>query len=579
MEFCNRTQGGKACTGNQEEDCGGHFKSLVYRTVQPPIGLVPCDDENALILTPNIDTFTLNGPITGEMMRVPARVPQVVIKTNDVTAFCKHTQNCKFLYNRDLTPLVESILPPQGIQGDIVTVTFDGEIWREEWVNQTSVQLGGVECIVIRRTVNSVDCAVGPTPAGSHKVNAHIVGVGNAYSEVFFQSILRIDQVIPANGSLIGGTILVIEGKGFATSGTDNLIRVGDAECRPRIIDNTHCAGLKYEGFVNCNVESVYGYSSPMARHFALQFDFSNYERVECVIEAGPYNESVVDVSVTVNSESQSMANAYAFLESRTPIIYSANPNPAGRSVPITLNGENLEADEVIDTQYYMNIWGFYERFPNVSVFLDDIDVATKKYDRQIFGKNLCFIGDVTTEDRFGKHQQWNETNGTQITCTVGDIPEAVYPVHVYIHGKGFARVQAALTVGVLIESIEPSRGSLHGGELLTIRGSGFARFNSHNQVKIGKNNCTITSSSATEIVCKVKGVGGKEIVSENVTVSVACGNIAICNSEPQESNSDVHYVFTPLLTPTVQLVDPRRTYLCYVITPMSNPNSQLFFS
>ena len=35
-----------------------------------------------------------------------------------------------------------------------------------------------------------------------------------------------------------------------------------------------------------------------------------------------------------------------------------------------------------------MNTWGFYERFPNVSVFLDKMDVATKTYDRQVRSHN-----------------------------------------------------------------------------------------------------------------------------------------------------------------------------------------------
>ena len=44
-----------------------------------------------------------------------------------------------------------------------------------------------------------------------------------------------------------------------------------------------------------------------------------------------------------------------------------------------------------------MNIWGFYEQFPSVSVYFGEIDPSL------VFGTTLCFIGDVTTEDTMGE--------------------------------------------------------------------------------------------------------------------------------------------------------------------------------
>ena len=60
---------------------------------------------------------------------------------------------------------------------------------------------------------------------------------------------------------------------------------------------------------------------------------------------------------------------------------------------------------------------------------------------------------------------------------------------------------------------------------------------------------------SPTELQCRVAPgsttASGAE--TANVTVSVKCGNMAICNSEPRESNADIKYTFDPALTPKAQ--------------------------
>ena len=487
-----------------------------------------------------------------------------MVSTNDVLSLCKNDNLCKFYYNRDLTPIIASVSPKEGVEGDLLTITFEDNHWNPLWMNATTIAVAGKDCPVLDTQDYSLTCAFGRSPAGVHDVIAHVAGIGSSLATIKFKSLLKVTKVSPTAGSLQGGTILVIEGKGFGAAGYDNQIWLGNVPCVPRVMDNTHCAGLKYEGFVECDKESVYGYSSPVVREYAKTFDFSNYERIECVVGGGNHTASKVDLTLTVGDQTKTVSNAFEFSLKRTPIIETIAPNPAGRSVPILLRGYNLEADPVLDKQWYMNIWGFYERFPNVSVFLDKLDVATKTYDRQIFGKNLCFIGDVSTENRMGKHQQWSETNGTQITCTIGDIPEAKYPVHVYIHGKGFAMVKQKVRVGVLVKRIVPSKVSVYGGTSITIYGSGFSRFNSHNRVDLGgKQKCWVTSSTHYKIVC-IPGAPGKQ-QQNKVTVYVTCGNLAFCNSEPQKSKGNVNFLFSTAMTPQMKLVGSRPIYNPYL--------------
>ena len=541
------------CKDHPESGCGNTWRQVVLRVMQPPLGLIDCESDFGLVmLQPQLSSFSLSGPVKGWNMRATSREPQVIVSTNDVLSRCQDQDACRFYYDRDLTPVIDSVYPEEGISGELLTINFDTDHWEPVWINATTITIADIDCPVLEREDFSLTCEFGPTPSGVHHVVAHVDGIGASLLTVTFKSLLKVTKVSPSAGSVHGGTILVIEGKGFALSGPDNTITVGDVPCVPRVMDNTHCKGLKYEGFVNCNVDVVYGYSGPVERHYAKAFDFSNYERIECVVGGGNHSTAQVGLSITVGDQKKYVPDAFEFSWERTPVIYAINPNPAAQSVPILLRGYNLEADPVVDKQWYMNIWGFYERFPNVSVFLDRVDVATKTYDRQIFGKNLCFIGDVSTEDRMGKHQQWSETNGTHITCTIGDIKPTTYPVHVYIHGKGFAHVKETVTVGVVVRRVEPKQVSIYAGVPITISGSGFSRFNSHNKVSLGSQKCHVTKATATKIVCHPSAPGKQ--YSGRIKVSVVCGNLAFCNSEPQPSTGKVWFHFKNDITPTLKL-------------------------
>ena len=95
----------------------------------------------------------------------------------------------------------------------------------------------------------------------------------------------------------------------------------------------------------------------------------------------------------------------------------------------------------------------------------------------------------------------------------MADIRDGDYDVHVYVHGKGFARVKQKAQVGVLVSKVTPNTGSINGGSLLTIKGSGFAKFASHNFVKLGDRKCTVTKAvSATELQCRVDKAPEKPI-------------------------------------------------------------------
>ena len=381
------------------------------------------------LVTVETSSFPLKGPIKGSLMRVAASKPQVVLRTNDVLAACTDADVCNFVYSKDSTPVLESVTPNSGSLGQQITVKMSAAFepaWSD--VSKISITIGGVGCAEVKAGSDKLTftCKVGQTPAGTYAIDFIVEGVGRAFTEATFKSLLQITKITPAEGSLMGGTILTIEGTGFSSMGPDNTITVGGVKCRPRVVDNCHCAGLKYEGRVNCHTDRVYGYASALQRHYAKHFDFSNYARIECVVVSG-HAAGKVDVTVKVGSEESKLAQSYTFSEAMTPVVEVVSPNPVAPSVAIKLKGQNLKALPVTDKQYYMNIWGFYEQFPSVSVYFGEVDPS------MIFGYTLCFIGDVSTEDTMGKHQDWSGATDTEITCTVADIRDGDYDVHVYV--------------------------------------------------------------------------------------------------------------------------------------------------
>jgi hypothetical protein len=386
------------------------------------------------LVTVETSSFPLKGPIKGSLMRVATPKPQVVLRTNDVLAACTDSDVCNFVYSKDSTPVLDSVTPNSGPSGQQITVKMSAA-FKAAWVDvsKISISVGGVGCADVKAGSDkgTFTCKVGQTPAGTYPIDFIVAGVGRAFTKATFKSLLKVTKVTPVQGSLMGGTILTIEGTGFSSMGPDNTITVGGVQCRPRVVDNCHCAGLKYEGRVNCHTERVYGYASAFKRHYAKHFDFSNYARIECVVVSG-HTAGKVDVTVKMGSEVAKLAQSYTFSEAMTPVVDMVSPNPVAPSVAIKLKGKKLKALPVTDKQYYMNIWGFYDKFPSVSVYFGEIDPS------MIFGYTLCFIGDVTTEDTMGKHQDWSGATDSQITCTVADIRDGPYDVHVYVHGKGF---------------------------------------------------------------------------------------------------------------------------------------------
>ena len=113
--------------------------------------------------------------------------------------------------------------------------------------------------------------------------------------------------------------------------------------------------------------------------------------------------------------------------------------------------------------------------------------------------------------------------NETLIKCTAGQSIGGSYDVVMKIGNKGFAkpsRGPISFTYEVSVSGIKPARGSIGGGTLVTLSGSGFGVTPNDSSVTIGDSICDIVNVTMTEITCVTTSHD-----TSNASVNVAVGS------------------------------------------------------
>ncbi|KAM4704928.1 fibrocystin-L [Rhinophrynus dorsalis] len=127
-----------------------------------------------------------------------------------------------------------------------------------------------------------------------------------------------------------------------------------------------------------------------------------------------------------------------------------------------------------------------------------------------------------------------------EIRCLIQPASAGTFPVKVYIAEAGFAvssRDNITFTYPVTISAVSPSSGSIAGGTLVTILGSGFS---GQSNVQIGSSNCTVLFANLSLIQCRT------EAGTEGYVDVIA--NTNGCNAILRESFS-YNSSYTPIIT------------------------------
>ena len=161
---------------------------------------------------------------------------------------------------------------------------------------------------------------------------------------------------------------------------------------------------------------------------------------------------------------------------------------------------------------------------------------------------------------------------GDILSCTVPNYESEYYHVDVYVRGKGHASVHPmalhpgrtrnttisasesslyphAFLEGV-IDSLSPNAGSVLGGTLLTLQGSGFSISTERVSVRVGEVPCSVISSSNSEISCIT---GPSTAPDTDHTVRLG----ATINGYP--ATTDLHFMYSLASTPVMSSLSTRQ--------------------
>ena len=172
---------------------------------------------------------------------------------------------------------------------------------------------------------------------------------------------------------------------------------------------------------------------------------------------------------------------SFTFSSSTTPALTSVTPQKGTSGTEVTLTGN-----------------GFSSSIPEVNVTI---------------GRSICQVTSSTL---------------TTIKCTAGQSIGGSHEVVVKIGNKGFAKPSGrkiSFTYQVSVRGIQPARGSVGGGTLVTIKGNGFGITSNDSRVTIDGSICNVYNSSVTEIWC-VTSSHGSANASVDVTVGSEVGSL-----------------------------------------------------
>ena len=593
---------------------GNSYDSAVFSLVfYNPAGNVPCLNTDFSALHGDIVTATCTVLQVGSLDRYYPVIPgqwlhqvgdqnQAVVTVNSIPSTCgargipntnaSLLSDCAYTYDSTVTPTLISVSPttaslPGGFQGTAgltagttITVTGTGFTTSADTVVHFLPQFvtnAGVvfpTCSNTAVTSTQILCTLPSLSAGTYNVQVQVLSKGvnapvspnPAITFAFY-----VTSVFPTSGSTAGGSLLVVQGVGFHMA--QSLAFVGN------------------DSFVNASSYSVVGADLVTIGGRVCMMESMSLTTMVCRVPPSGTTAGTTPQLLVSNAYS----GTFTYDQSSTPTVSSVTPSQisSGVSTYVTISGSgflvNANVASELDALQPVNPYGF--SFQNHYAVYDNSLFAPFAVH---FGLQSCNIVNVSS---------------TTIVCLLVRAPpqdlhtlsNAVQP-QVYVQGLGYAATTASVQLGLQINSISPTYGSLAGGQYLTLSGSGFVNsstlnvqltllanvtldnfpamtggvpFKSLSGSSNGANGslatawawlplvvqCDVASVSYTQLVCFTESTGlwpanfsGFDSIVSKATVVI--NNIASVCGTADESAS-CYYGFAPLSTPLVSSVSP----------------------
>ena len=393
--------------------------------------------------------------------------------------------NCSFNFTVDMTPTVLSISPTVGQAGTIITITG---ISFYPVVMGNMVIIGDVICSILEANETFIRCMTGPNAAGTYGVIVHVGSVGNSIGNATFEYTLSIDSLYNStSGSIGGGTVITILGMGFPIMPEQDILDVVE-----------HFAVMQLSNESQVNNYSTQNFTVFLNDSICVVMK-SNYSCITCM--SGPHPPALVEVIVNVNGITSILENAFEYSIDSTPVVTEIMPMklPVYSSDTVIIKGSgfvNSGFGTGSDLQGML-----YNSMPKIDVIINGMNCEIQQY------------SDIS------------------INCTAPPQEPNTYLLLVLIEKVGFA-VQAIVLHNEIthrlpsvhyelqVFGVYPSIGSVLGGSLLTIYGSGFSNVASDVKVIISEMPCEVKYTNSTHIHCMTSAITKTIMVQPDVVGS-----------------------------------------------------------
>ena len=232
---------------------------------------------------------------------------------------------CKFTYSPTATPTVTAVNATSAKSGDSI------EIYRSlfsQQVEDTYVQFGDAECQVTFSSNETIRCILSDSFAGPKPLYLYTSSRGKANSSgIVLHYLSELDSISPSEGSIAGGTQVIINGHGFYHQAVNGSTSANTTITQQLFIlsygDDPLHAGECQSGWQN--IVSVGGNTCEVIE--------STLTTLTIVAPAETANESIYDVTVEVHcpdepllSNRETLTAGYTYNHILTPTLTSVQP-------------------------------------------------------------------------------------------------------------------------------------------------------------------------------------------------------------------------------------------------------------
>lgn len=440
-----------------------------------------------------------------------------------------HTLPASFTYQP--APTITSLSPAGGtaLGGTTLTITGTG------FVSGASVDLGGVACVVGAVTATTITCTTGAHTAETVDVTVSNTDGQSVVSTAAYTYLdaPTISSIVPAAGSLSGGTTITINGTEFFPGATVT-------------IDGNACTG------VTVSSSSSLTCSTPAGTAGARDVVVTNIDSQTVTstggytYQAGPTITSIAPTSGPTAGGTAITITGSDFISGATVDIGGtacASPVTTATTITCTTAATSAGSKTVTvtnpDNQIDSVAAGFlFSDPPTIASVVPDAGAIAGGTTITITGTDFV-SGSVVTLDSLPCTSQ-TVVSSTSITCVTP--AHAVGAVSLAVTNPDAANASSTYTyqLAPTVTSVAPSNGPMSGGTVVTVNGSDFL---TGATVDFGGSGCTVSAVSATSITC--------------TTTAHATGavTVTVTNTDNQSGTLATGFTFDP--APTLSSISP----------------------